>query len=219
VGIRLLIGSLILVVAAATTRGVELMPGPRALTEAVDIGQSRIGSLRTKFHEPYRLHVQRAPVDYIDVVTPFRRVVLAAEAGARRGDRMFGQREARAALAESPGQIDLRVELTFHPQNTFIGVPAYQVRLLPAIATTASPEARDVSYVPRFGPRIEGVPLPFPYPTTSPGLPGGGQPLTGGTIVVRLDGATLDPNGLYDVLVVDGKTELARSRLDLRALR
>jgi hypothetical protein len=218
VGIRLLVASLVLLITAPTARGVDLVLGPRALTEAVDIGQSRIGSLRTQFHQPYRLNVQRAPVDYIEVVTPFRRVVLAAEAGARRGDRMFGQREARAALADSGERIDLLVELTFHPQNTFIGVPAYQVRLLPAVAAAPLPEAGEVSYVPRFGPRIEGVPLPFPYPAASPGAPGG-QPLTGGTIVVGLDARTLDANGLYDVLVIDGTTELARARLDLRALR
>jgi hypothetical protein len=151
-------------------------------------------------------------VDDIQVITPFRRVVLAAESRARFGDRLFGQREARATLAETPEQIDLLVELTFHPQNTFIGVPPYRVRLLPAAAMTTPAEPRDVSYVPRFGPRIEGMP-----PMTTPGV--AGQPLTGGTIVVQLDGRATDVNGLYDVLVLDGTKELARARLDFRALK
>jgi hypothetical protein len=47
----------------------------------------------------------------------------------------------------------------------------------------------------------------------------GGQPLTGGTIVVRLDGRMVDPDGIYDVLIVDQGKELARARLDVRALR
>lgn len=211
-GIRLLIVILLVLLAAGGTGAVELVLSPRALTEAVDIGQSRIGSIRTRFHEPYRLIVGRPPVDEIHVVTPFRRVALAAESRARLGDRLFGQREARATLAEAPEQIDLLIELTFHPQNTFIGVPPYQVRLLPAAATTTPAEPRDVAYVPRFGPRIEGLP-----PMTTAAV--AGQPLTGGTIVVQLDGRAVDLNGIYDVLVVDGANELARTRLDFRALR
>ena len=209
---HLLIGGLILLLTAGAAGAIELVLSQRALTEALDIGHSRITSLRTRFHQPYRLVVARPPVDDIQVVTPFRRVALAAESRARLGDRLFGQREARATLAAAPEQIDLLVELTFHPQNTFIGVPPYRVRLLPAIASTTPAEPRDVSYVPRFGPRIEGMP-----PMTTPGV--AGQPLTGGTIVVQLDGRAIDLNGLYDVLVLDGTKELARARLDFRALR
>jgi hypothetical protein len=212
VGSRLLVAILLALVAGAGAGAVELVLSPRALTEALDIGQSRIDSLRTRFHEPYRLVVARPPVDEIHVITPFRRVALAAESRARLGDRLFGQREARATLAEAPEQIDLLIELTFHPQNTFIGVPPYQVRLLPAVAATAPAEPRDVSYVPRFGPRIQGLP-----PMTTP--PVAGQPLTGGTIVVQLDGRAVDLNGLYDVMVLDGTRELARARLDFRAVR
>jgi hypothetical protein len=49
--------------------------------------------------------------------------------------------------------------------------------------------------------------------------PVAGQPLTGGTIVVQLDGRAVDLNGLYDVMVLDGTRELARARLDFRAVR
>jgi hypothetical protein len=212
VGSHLLIALLLVLAAGVGAGAVELLLGPRALTEALDIGHSRIDSIRTRFHEPYRLIVARPPVDEIHVITPFRRVALAAESRARLGDRLFGQREARAALAEAPEQIDLLIELTFHPQNTFIGVPPYQVRLLPAVAATAPAEPREVSYVPRFGPRIQGLP-----PMTTPSITG--QPLTGGTIVVQLDGRAVDLNGLYDVIVLDGTKELARARLDFSALR
>jgi hypothetical protein len=212
VGSHLLIVLLLVLAAEVGAGAVELLLSSRALNEALDIGHSRIDSIRTRFHEPYRLIVARPPVDEIHVITPFRRVALAAESRARLGDRLFGQREARAALAEAPEQIDLLIELTFHPQNTFIGVPPYQVRLLPAMAATAPAEPRDVSYVPRFGPRIQGLP-----PMTTP--PVAGQPLIGGTIVVQLDGRAVDLNGLYDVIVLDGTKELARVRVDFRGLR
>jgi hypothetical protein len=212
VGAHFLIAVLLLLVTTAGAAAVELVLSPRALIEALDIGQTRIESIRTRFHEPYRLVVARPPVDEIHVVTPFRRVALTAESRARQGDRLFGQREARATLAAAPEQIDLLIELTFHPQNTFIGVPPYQVRLLPAVATTTAAEPREVTYVPRFGPRMEGLP-----PLTAPAV--AGQPLTGGTIVVRVDGRAVDLDGIYDVIVLDGAKELARSRVDFGALR
>ena len=211
-GSHLLIAFVLVLAAGVGAGAVELLLSPRALNEALDIGHSRIDSIRTRFHEPYRLIVARPPVDEVHVITPFRRVALAAESRSRLGDRLFGQREARAALAEAPEQIDLLIELTFHPQNTFIGVPPYQVRLLPAAAATAPAEPHDVSYVPRFGPRIQGLP-----PMTTPAV--AGQPLTGGTIVVQLDGRAVDLNGLYDVIVLDGTKELARARVDFRGLR
>ena len=160
---RLLIVSAALL-AAPGVHAIELVLGPRALTEAVDIGQTRIDSIRTRFHQPYRLPVARPPVDYVDIVTPFRRVVLAAESRARAGDRLFGQREARATLGDTPEQVDVLVELTFHPQNTFIGVPTYVVRLLPVRAATGPVDPRDFSYVPRFGPRMDSVSPAYPYP-------------------------------------------------------
>lgn len=216
---RLLIVALLLA-ATAGTGAVELTLTPRALAEAIDIGQSRIDAFRRRFHQPYRIAVARPPVDYIDVVTPFRRVALAAGTRARLGDRMFGQREALAALAAAPEQIDLLVELTFHPMNTYVGVPAFGVELLPVNAATPPrlTPAAAVERYPRFGPRTEapGMTLPFPYAfgTTLQGS----EPLTGGTLVVRLDGIAA-ANGSYDVVVMDEGKELARARVDFRALR
>ncbi|HEY6361322.1 MAG TPA: hypothetical protein VIX63_09470 [Vicinamibacterales bacterium] len=206
------------VLAATGIEAIELALGPRALTEALDVGLTRIDSIRTRFHQPYRLPVLRPPVDYAEIITPFRRVVLAAESRARAGDRLFGQREARATLGDTPEQVDVLVELTFHPQNTFIGLPAYVVRLLPVQAATGPVEPRDFSHVPRFGPRINGASPAYPYAVAPPVAPGA-QPLTGGAIIARLDGRILDSNGLYDLVVLDGGKELARARLDLRALR
>jgi hypothetical protein len=203
--------------AATGVEAIELLLGPRALTEAVDIGQTRIDAIRTRFHQPYRLPVSHPPVDYVEIVTPFRRVALAAATRARAGDRLFGQREARATLGNTPEQVDVLVELTFHPQNTFIGVPAYVLRLLPVRATSPV-DPRDYSYIPRFGPRLDTAAPAYPYPNAPPVGPGG-QPLTGGTIIARLDGRVLDPNGLYDLVVLEGGTELARARVDFRAFR
>src|SRR2546430_6495807 len=147
---------------------------PQALAEAIELGQSRIDDMRSRFHAPYRIEVMQPPVDYIEVVTPFRRIVLDAEAHTHAGERLYGQREALATLGDNPARVDLVVELTFHPQNNFIGVPDFTVILVAAGGMPVEP--RNISRIPRFGPRLAGVPLPHPH-VTRPPAPPGSQPV------------------------------------------
>src|SRR5215470_14962161 len=103
---------------------------PRSLADAIDLGQSRIDDVRSRFHAEYHIDVMQPPVDYIEVVTPFRRVALDAEAHTRAGERLYGQREALATLGDNPSRVDVVVELTFHPLNNYVGVPAFTVSLV-----------------------------------------------------------------------------------------
>jgi hypothetical protein len=210
--------------ASATLPALEANLNPQSLAEAIDIGQSRINDVRARFHAPYHVVVGRPPVDYIEIVTPFRRVALDAEAHGRAGRRLYGQREALAMLGDNPSRIDVIVELTFHPQNTFIGVPDYDVSLEPA-GTGPALEPMTIGRLPRFGPRLAGM-LPYPY-NVGPPAPGGSQPLLGGSLVATFDGHGLDPAGIYSVVINDNETSngkvtrkaLARARLDFGKLR
>lgn len=186
----------------------------RLIDEAIAIGQSRIEAVRARYHQPYRIQVARPPIDYIDIVTPFRRVELLAEERAHAGDRLFGQRDAIARLGDRAMVVEILIEMTFHPLNAFVGVPAYDVDL-------ATPSARiqpvHVFRHPRFGARVEGAPL-----VSSPGnpnLPGSSQPLAGGTIVAGFGAGVLDPIGVYEVVVSEKGKELGRVRVNLGALR
>lgn len=174
----------------------------RSIDEAIAMGQSRIEAVRTRYHQPYRIQGTRPPIDSIEIVTPFRRVVLLAEERVRVGNRVFGQREALAALGDRAAVVEVLVEMTFHPLNVFVAVPDYSVEL-----ATASPVARisprNISRVPRLGSAV----------------PGGGQPLTGGTITASFDAGTLNPTGVYDVIVSEKGKELARGRVNLGQLR
>ena len=69
-------------------------------------------------------------------MTPFRRVALLAEERAQAGGRLF-QREAITLLGDRSTLVEILVEMTFHPLNVFVGVPAYDVEL-----TTAAPVSR-----------------------------------------------------------------------------
>jgi hypothetical protein len=187
-----------------------------AIDEAVALGQSRVDAVRSRFHDAYRIHLGRPPFDDLDIVTPFRRVELAAEERARIGDRLFRQSEALAVAAEYGDRLQLFVELTFHPLNTFVGVPSYVVTLVvPKQTTRVTPS--DVQRIPRSQTRLGAAAvLPYPLP---PALPSLGQPLVGGTIIATFDGARLDRRGTYQVVIEENEKELVRVPVDLGKLR
>ena len=188
----------------------------RTIEEAIFIGQSRFDAERTRFHAAYRVAVSRPPVDWIDVITPYHRVALAAEGRARIGDRVFGQREALAALAAAPDLIELLIELTFHPLNTFVGVPAYDVTVVRARDTPI--RSHYINRYPRFGPRTDGGGPALPNPNAAPIL-GSGQPMLGGTMVVQFAAMALDANGRYDIVIAEGGKEIVRAGMDLGKMR
>lgn len=203
------------VVATAGTPAFEQSLSPRTIDEAIAIGLTRVDAERARFHRPYRSEVNVAPVDWIDVVTPFRRVMLEAEARTRSGGRLFGQRDAFAALGTTPNRVSIVVELTFHPMNTFVGVPPYEVAL---VRGTDRIVPLELERVPRFGPRVSGVTLPYPW-NGGIRLPGVAEPLTGGTLVAQFDGLLLVLDGAYDVVVSEPGRVLARARVTLGAVR
>jgi hypothetical protein len=191
-----------------------------SIQEALTIANSSVQSTHQRFHADYHVPVNRAPVDFISIVSPFRRVVLAAETEARLGRRMFGQREAIKALQPYPETLEVFVELTFHPHNTLIGVPDYGVELAPASAGGAALLPRAIERLPRFAPRLVSDRYPFPYPYRSvPQASSGSEPLQGGTLIAQFDASQMDTKAVYAVVVRDGRQELARVRVDLTRLR
>jgi len=209
------------VVAVLTSAAVLAYDGTldrRGIEEAISIGSARIESVRVRFHQPYRLAVGRAPVDYVDVITPFRRIEIEAETRARAGNRALSQAEALNLLAANPDQIDFFVELTLHPMNTYVGLPNYQVQLVP-VGGGAGPapiEPRDLQRFPRYGARVEGIPLPT---RAAPAVPRTSEPILGGTVVAQFDGRLLNRSGVYEVVVREEGKEIGRARTDFRALR
>ena len=195
---------------------VDLTLDQRTINDALLFGQSRVASDRQRFHQPYHIPVRSGEVDFIDVVTPYRRLVLTAEDHVANADRSFGYKQALALLDATARQIDLHVELTFHPLNVYVGVPAYRVVL--AAADRKRVEPRTVGLYSRYTPRISER----PSVTAIPGAalqPGKSQPLIGGTMIAEFDGETLVPTAAYDaVIVLDGK-DVARARIDLGKLR
>jgi len=121
-----------------------------------------------------------------------------------------------ALLAATPEDVEFRVELTFHPLNTYVGVPAYSVWLEDLRGGRVRPRA--LERLPRYGPRVEGASAPLPVPGGL-ALPGGSEPMLGGTVSAHFDGSALDPTGVYDVVVEESGKTLARVRADLGTMR
>lgn len=202
--------------AGAAAAAVQTPLTPRLVDEGLVLGKSAVERTHTAFHAPYRLTVARPPVDFIEVITPFRRVVLLTEQRVRSGERGFGLRQAMDDPDVQAGELELRVELTFHPLNTYVAVPAYDVAL--AGATGPAVEPRTFSRTPRYGPRFEGPPLVTPVPAFGT-LPGSSQPILGGTVTARFDLGLVNETGVYEVRISEKETEIARVRLDLSRLR
>jgi hypothetical protein len=197
-------------VTAAGVRAADLNLDPQAITRAISLGQTAVAGDLRRFHEPYRVDVSRAPVDYLEVVTPFRRIVLTAQARAGAGDRRWGQRQAIELEAAAPRQIDLYAELTFHPLNALVVVPPYRIWI--ALPTGELVPPRNTSSMPRYGPRVGGGVVPY-TPTPLPGgpVPGRSQPMLGATILGSFDGdaiATACSRRCDAVIEEDGKTRV-----------
>ena len=202
--------------AGTAVAGFEQTLDRRLIDDAIAVGQSRIEAVRTRYHQLYRIQVARPPIDYIDIVTPFRRVALLAEERAQTGGRLF-QREAIALLGGRSTLVEILVEMTFHPLNVFVGVPAYDVELADA-APVAPINPLRIGRIPRFGARLEGVPLRSSSALASD-LAAESQPMLGGTIVATFSAAALNPTGVYEVVVSEGGQELARARVDMGTFR
>jgi hypothetical protein len=216
---------LVLITAGTVTQhAFEVSLDPQVVVDAVALGQSAGGAARDQFHQRYRFVVARPPLDAVDIVTPFRRVVIAAELRARAGDRRFGQREALGVLAQAPQQVSVHLDLTFHPQNVLVLVPRYQVYWETAGRDRVEPIAVDSR--PRYFPRTSDslpVPLDQAERDTPPALPGRSVPMLGASVVARFDGAGLKGKEAEraDALIVaeaDG-TVLTRLRVNLDGLR
>ena len=194
----------------------EPVLSPLAVSDAIVVGQSRVESQRSRFHQPYRIAVNRPPVDAIEIVTPFRRVVLAAEERARNGTAPLTQREGLALLAESDSRLELVVELTFHPLNTYLTVPDYFVTLVdnPAVLQPAS-----LQRIAGFGPRVQRFPLPSVPAPSIPSPKTDAQPMSGATIVAQFDPRALNSNGAYVVVISEREKEVARAGVELGKIR
>jgi hypothetical protein len=218
---------LAVVTVTATARGpaVQTDLDPQSVLDAVTLGQAALDGGRTAFHRSYQFAIGRPPLDSVDIVTPFRRVVIAAELRARAGDRRFGQRDGLAVAAAHPGQLSVHAEFAFHPLNTYVLVPQYRMAWLTRRGGRIEPA--NTESAPRFGPKTGADALPVPLGGGTPGTatgfrPGSGQPMMGATVVSYFDARRLvgEQDTAVELVIEEaGREELARLPIDLTIVR
>lgn len=105
----------------------------RTIERALALGRATDRE-RAQFHGRYVFPVTGLVVERVEVITEFRRVVLASEEQVRFGNRQFGVREALPLLQPWRGRVSIIAHVRFHPHNTYIEVPPYELSLGGAIA-------------------------------------------------------------------------------------
>lgn len=215
-------GVLLALGAAAPVRAVDTRIDADAIDRAIIFARQATREERRAFHDGY----QRLPGDAvrrISLVSEYRRVVLLVEEKMRLLDRSYGVRQMTQALTPWRGLLEVIVELQFHPQNNYVGVPLIDVLVVPldAPGTPMPLTAEATDRRPRFGLFWDPPPMDAPWwPFPPPSVPviTGSEPLTGGWVHARFDAAPF-ARGRHEVVVKDGATTLGRAEFDLGAIR
>jgi hypothetical protein len=208
--------------AEAPAGAVDARIDAETIDRAIIFARQATRDERRTFHDGY----QRLPgeaVRRISVVSEYRRVVLLVEEKMRLLDRNYGVRQMTQALTPWRGLIEVIVELQFHPQNNYVGVPLIDVLAVPldAAATPMPLTAEATDRRPRFGLFWDPPPMDAPWwPFPPPSIPviAGSEPLTGGWVHARFDARPF-ARGRHEVVVKDGATTLGKAEFDFGALR
>ena len=100
------------------------------IERALKLAQAR-DDTRAQFHAPYIVNVNDATLERVEVITEFRRYVLTTEEQLRMGRWLFAQgiKDAQGILRPWRGRLSLVSRLRFHPHNTLLGLPPYELTI------------------------------------------------------------------------------------------
>jgi len=163
--------------------------------------------VRARFHAPYILPVSDPIVDRIDVITEFRRFVLASEEQAALGNWMVARgghdakrRTLKDILEPWRGQVAIRLSVRFHPQHRYSSLPPIDV-----LVGEPSFLALDVVRTPQMAPLMS---LKNDEKTSV---------MTGAVIETTFNAQSLEDRALPVRVVFDGK-EIVRVTADFARL-
>ena len=163
---------------------------------------------RARFHSRYRFAVNETTVTQVEVITEFRRVVIAGEDRLLKGDWMFtqGTRAAEAAVRPWHEQLAIVAQLRFNPLNTYVTVPKLDIMVGDSLSEeVVTPLAAHTT--PQFS-------LPFPVVgkrgvTTSS--------LVGAVLETDFPASAIGQTKRRVSVLMEGK-ELARTTIDFASI-
>jgi hypothetical protein len=139
----------LLVLGHAHAAGVTEVLSDRDISYALAVANGS-DATRVAFHAPYALSVSDPTIEHLEVITEFRRFVLAAEEQLKLGNWMMARggfdpkgRTLKDVLRPVSGQVSIRARLRFHPQNSYKTLPPFDLLVgeptLLAINATRAP--------------------------------------------------------------------------------
>ncbi len=177
-----------------------------AIDQAIALGRAAGSPALARFHQDYTIALGGPRLDSLEIVTEFRRVVLASEERARMADITWGAREAQLMLRPWRGTVSLLLQVTFPPNNTYRDMPHYGIVLYarPGATTPGRVEPIDLQATPRY---VSGQPAPP------------GTPILGGRVQATFDARDLDLRATYLAgIELDGR-EMRRAEVDFARVR
>ena len=161
---------------------------------------------RAQFHKPYIIVVGDPVVEQVEVVTEFRRYVLASEEQLKlgnwtvaRGSRSLGGRGIVDDLQPWKGKVTIQTRLRFHPQNTYNNVPQ-----LDTLVGEPPMTPLDVIRSPLLG-------------FNTPGRVGAPAPVLGALVEATFDAGSIGQTSRPVRIVLDGQ-EIKRLTIDFSRL-
>lgn len=207
---------------APRASAVEANLSTQGVDDAIVFARMALRDARQAFHDRY-VRTVGDTVRRISIVSEYRRVVLRTEEHIRLGNRGYSVRQLSTQIEPWRGSLEVIVELAFHPQNTYVGVPLIDVLLVPLdMPGQVMPLTADVTdRIPRFG--LFWDPLPpdtpwWPFPPVMTSVTPKAETVTGGWVQARFDAAAL-ATGRFDVVVKEGAKTLGAADFDFGALR
>jgi hypothetical protein len=186
----------LLMAAAASPSALDLDVTDADIERVLAVARGREAEL-ARFHAPYITTLNHPAVERIEVISELRRVALLAEARILKGDRGFAYSvtQTRRALGTWKHRLSVVAQVRFHPQNTYVGVPAVDVALagVTAIGTIRDPVWSLIA------------------------APGETASLMGARIEASFDALTIGQREREVVVRLDGK-ELMRTSFDFGAI-
>jgi len=152
-------------------------------------------SARAAFHAAYAVSVADPLIEHLEVITEFRRFVLAAEDQLKAGNWMMARggfdpkgRTLKDVLRPLSGQVSIRARLRFHPQNNYVTLPAFDILL-------GDPTLLSINA------------LRTPHITPATGKPGTRDLINGATIEMFYNAPTVDDRVLPVRILSEGKEQ------------
>src|SRR5688500_1620968 len=150
-----LVAVALMVLGYAHVAGINEVLSDRDISYALSIATGS-DTTRVAFHAPYILAVSVPTIEHLEVITEFRRFVLAAEEQLKSGNWMMARggfdpkgRTIKDLLRPVSGQVSIRARLRFHPQNSYKTLPLFDVLVgeptLLAINATRTPHVTTLS--------------------------------------------------------------------------